>query len=476
MVVTPKLSLDLDLYEKVVMFNALFDQTYLETIIEHVKPSYFKDKDIKKVFSVLSSFYEQYQKVPNTTELKAHLVSEEDKQSLKNVVLSFNSIDQKYDKDVLISNTERFLKEKAVLSTVLSTSIDVNSGEIDSTAILKNFEKACGISLIDNLGFDYFENLDEHIVELQKTFKTISSGWKWLDKHLAGGFQAEGKALYVFFGQTNVGKSIFLGQMATNILEQGKTVVLISLEMGEQVYAKRISSSLSRIPSNDLTKHIDPLKSKINQYKLKNKDSKLIIKEFPPKGVTVLGIKNYLEKLVKNGIKPDVVILDYLNLIAPAKNGQNSYEAIKEISEGIRALSYKFECSFISATQQNRSGYGEEMPDLDTTSESMGLAHTVDAQMCIWTSEADFELGIIHLGIVKNRFGNRGIHTQLKIDYPTLSISELDDVVFSYTLKDSENTKKNSEKTTNTSQSTQEHSNISDILSSAEMFADDSDK
>lgn len=354
MTVTSKLSLDLDLYEKVVMFNALLDQTYLETIIEHVKPSYFKDKDIKKVFSVLSSFYEQYQKVPNTTELKAHLVSEEDKQSLKNVVLSFNSIDQKYDKDVLISNTERFLKEKAVLSTVLSTSIDVNSGEIDSTAILKNFEKACGISLIDNLGFDYFENIDEHIVELQKTFKTISSGWKWLDKHLAGGFQAEGKALYVFFGQTNVGKSIFLGQMATNILEQGKTVVLISLEMGEQVYAKRISSSLSRIPSNDLTKHIDPLKSKINQYKLKNKDSKLIIKEFPPKGVTVLGIKNYLEKLVKNGIKPDVVILDYLNLIAPAKNGQNSYEAIKEISEGIRALSYKFECSFISATQQNR--------------------------------------------------------------------------------------------------------------------------
>jgi len=210
---------------------------------------------------------------------------------------------------------------------------------------------------------------------------------------------------------------------------------------------------------------IEPLRNKLNQYKVKNSDSKLIIKEFPTKGITVLGIKTYIEKLIKNGVKPDAIILDYLNLIAPNTANKNSYDTIKEITEYVRALTYKFECPIITATQTNRSGYKNEMPDLETTSESMGLAHTADAQFPIWVDEKDFELGIIHLGIAKNRFGGRGIHTQLKIDYPTLSITELDEVVFNYTLKGSAPKNLN----------TDSNPSITDILNSAQNYSNDDD-
>lgn len=464
--VKKQLALDLEEYEKIVMYNSLMDESYLETIFEHVKPSYFKDKDNKAVFTILNSFFEEFQKIPNVTEIKAHLSSEDEKQSLKKVILSFNNIDKTFDKDVLLKNTERWLREKAVLNTVFSTSVDVQSGDIDTTNILKKFEEACNISLVENLGLDYLESIDEHANELLKTEERISSGWKWLDKNLGGGFLKDGRALYVFYGSTNVGKSIFLGNMATNILNQNKTVVLISLEMPEHVYAKRISACLSKIPSNDLKLQIDPLKTKLHQYKVKNSESKLIIKEFPTKGVTVLGIKTYIEKLIRKGVKPDVIILDYLNLVAPmTASSKNSYDTIKEITEYIRALTYKFECPIISATQTNRSGYKNEMPDLETTSESMGLAHTADAQFPIWTDEQDFELGIIHLGITKNRFGNRGIHTQLRIDYPTLSISEMDDIVFT-------NTPKGKIPTNLVDDS---NPNISDILNSVEKYANDDD-
>jgi len=457
--------LDHDEYEKIVMYNSLFDISYLETIIEHVKPSFFKDKDTRTIFTVVNSYYNEFQKTPNVTEIKAHLPSEEEKQALKRVILSFNNIDQQYDKEVLLKNTERWLREKAILNTYFNTSVEVQSGDIDSTNLLKKFEEACNLSLVDNLGLDYLESIDEHVDELLKTEEKISTGWKWLDKNLGGGFLKEGRALYVFYGSTNVGKSIFLGNMATNILSQNKTVVLISLEMPEHVYAKRISACLSKIPSNDLKLQIDPLKSKLHQYKVKNSESKLIIKEFPTKGVTVLGIKTYIEKLVRKGVKPDVIILDYLNLIAPPHANKNSYESIKEITEYVRALTYKFECPIITATQTNRSGYKNEMPDLETTSESMGLANTADAQFPIWVDDQDFELGIIHLGIAKNRFGSRGIHTQLKIDYPTLSISEIDDVVFNYTLKGSAPKDLSSDS----------NPSITDILNSAQSYSDDSD-
>ena len=428
------LHLDFDYFEKIVIFNALIDQMYLETILEHTNPMFFRDKNIQTVFKVLKDFFIENKIVPNITELKAHL-TEEQKTALKEVSIGFKTIDQNYNKDLLIKNTERFLREKSVLSSVVETSIDVNSGKIDSAKILKQFEKACGLSLTDNIGMDYLEDIDKHCADLGQVFRTVSTGWKWLDKHLGGGFMADGRALYVFFGQTNVGKSIFLGNIATNILNQDKTVVLISLEMPEQVYAKRISAQLSRIPYNDLKLQVDPLRNFVNQYKIKNNKSKLIIKEFPPKGVTVLNIKSYISKLISKGIKPDAIIIDYINLIAPAVASQGSYESIKNITEGIRALSYDFECPVISATQANRAAVNEAQPDMGKTSESMGLSMTVDAQFSIWTEEGDADLGIIHMGIVKNRFGGRELYTHLNIDYETLSLTEPSDVVAEFSVK-----------------------------------------
>jgi replicative DNA helicase len=432
---TKNLPLDLEFFENIVIYNALFDQVYLETVIHYIKPSYFKDKHLKNVFDSLIQYYSEHKKVPNITELKIHLVDQDKRDSLKEAILKFKTIDKKYDKETLLKNTERFIKEKAVLSSVLKTSLDIQTGNIDPSKILKEFETACNISIVDNNGFDYLESIDQHCEDIQKVFSVVPTGWKWLDEKIGGGFMADGRALYVFFGVTNVGKSIFLGNIATNLLSQDKTVVLISLEMPEQVYAKRISSQLSKIPFSDLSLQVDPLKKYLNQYKIKNKNAKLIIKEFPPKTVTPVHIKNYIEKLVRSGINPNAIVLDYLNLLAPNTSGLNSYEAVKEITEHVRALSYNFSCPVISATQANRSAFSTPNPDMDMTSESMGLSHTVDAQFSIWTEEEDFDLGIIHMGIVKNRFGPRQCHTVLEIDYETLSLKDPDEIAKSFTSK-----------------------------------------
>lgn len=432
---TKNLPLDLELFEKVLIYNALFDQTYLESIISYTKPSYFKDKSIKTVFECLITYYSEHKTVPNITELKTHLVDQEKRDALKATILAIQNLDKKYNKDFLLKNTERFLREKAVLNCVLKTTLDAQSGDIDTSKILNDFQSACNISIVESLGFDYLESIEQHCTDLQKVFSTISTGWKWLDDKLGGGFMADGRSLYVFFGVTNVGKSIFLGNIATNLLSQNKTVVLISLEMPEQIYAKRISAQLSKIPFKDLSLQVNPLKQYLNQYKVKNQDAKLIIKEFPPKTVTPIHLKSYLDKLVKSGIKPDAIVLDYLNLLAPNTKGANSYESIKEITEHVRALSYHFSCPVISATQANRAAFQTPNPDMDMTSESMGLSHTVDAQISIWTEEEDIELGIIHMGIVKNRFGPRQCTTVLEIDYETLSLKDPDDVAKTFIVK-----------------------------------------
>lgn len=461
-----EIDFDYSLFEKVIVYNSLTNPNYFESIYDHINISYFSEQYHKTTMEILCEYYKNNKTIPNLTELKVYFTSTEQREALKQVFLNSKELDKKYDKDFLLKNTEKFFKEKAVYNTVLKTSLNIQSGNINTSEILKSFEKACSISLVENNGFDYLEKIEEHCVELQKTFKYIPSGWKWLDEKIGGGFLATGRALYVFYGVTNVGKSIFLGNIATNILSQDKTVVLISMEMSEQVYAKRISAQLSQISMNDLSSEISLLKNKLNSYKVKHKNSKLVIKEFAPKTATVLHIKTYIQKLISTGVKPDVIVLDYLNLIAPSDKGLSSYEAVKEITEMVRALSYQFECPVISATQANRSAYNEINPGLETTSESMGLSHTADAQFSIWTEKEDVELGIIHLGITKNRFGPRDCHTVLEIDYPTLTLKNPDDVSLSFQNKNTDSNNKTKK---------QFNTNISDTINLLESLSDDID-
>jgi replicative DNA helicase len=106
--------------------------------------------------------------------------------------------------------------------------------------------------------------------------------------------------------------------------------------------------------------------------------------------------------------------------------GTSMYERIKYISEQLRALSYKFNIPIISASQVNRSGINKENPSLDTISEGMSLAHTADCIFNIWQKEDDKDMGLINMGIAKNRFGPNFGSTSLKIDYTTLTLEEED--------------------------------------------------
>ena len=94
------------------------------------------------------------------------------------------------------------------------------------------------------------------------------------------------------------------------------------------------------------------------------------------------------------------------------------------MTEKLRALSYIFECPIITATQLNRTGYNEINPGLETVGERYGLAATADCMFSIWQEEEDAELGIIKLGLMKNRFGQNFGSCTLAIDYSTLTLSE----------------------------------------------------
>lgn len=418
--------LDLDFFENVIIYKSLTDAGYLAAILDFVKPEYFKSVNIAGVFTIIKEFYEKRQKVPNITEIKSYLITDDLKNSFKALVHAFTDIDKNLNKDELYQNTERFLKEKAVYYTMLSIATDIAKGNVDTTVALDKFEKSCNISLVTDKGLDLYNNIENIIEDLSAVNKTIPSTWEWLDDTLGGGFLEQGKALYVFAGETNIGKSIFLGNIATNIANQGKNVLLITLEMSELLYAKRLCSNISKIPLKDLASNPHALRQAINERK-QLKDGTILIKEFPPATITSNQISAFIKKITDTGFKVDAIVLDYLNLLHTTV-GNNSYERIKHITEQIRALSYVFNCPIISATQLGRSAFGQTDPGMETISESIGLAATADVIVSIFQNPEDQELGVIRLGMMKNRYGTRGQTQPMRIDYTTLTVSQADDV------------------------------------------------
>lgn len=415
--------LDLDYFENIIAYKALTDETYLASIIDAVNPIFFKNKDIKDVFIIIKDFFEKRGTKPTITEIKAYLTDDNQRNALKNVVTSLQGIDKNLNEDELYQNTETFLKEKAVYYAMMDTVEDIGKNIVDTSKILEKFEKACSISLVTETGLDFFKDIDKVIDSINSTEKYIPSRWKWLDDKIGGGFLEQGKSLYLFAGETNIGKSIFLGNIAINIASQGKNVLLVSLEMPELIYAKRLCANVSKIPLSQLKIDCDNLKQQIEQYANEAPGAKIIIKEFPPATITCNHLKAFIKKLIQKGVKIDAIVLDYVNLLNSTQ-GDSSYERIKSCTEQLRALSYTFNCPIISATQLNREGYSITDPGLKTISESIGLAMTGDVIMSIWQEDTDKELGVIKMGLMKNRFGPNFGHCIMRIDYSTLTIFE----------------------------------------------------
>jgi len=418
-----ELKLNLDEFESVLIYKSLTDEKYLTSIIDLVKPEYFKDKNIKAIFTTIKNFYVKRNTVPTITELKTYINSDDVKNSFITVLRTMSNMDKNFNETELIESTERYIKERAIYNTMLEVADDISSGKIDTSFILDKFEKSCNINLNCDIGLDMINNFDLVIKDITTDAPTISSRWKWLDDKLDGGFLENGRALYVFAGETNVGKSIFLGNVASNIASQNKTVLIITLEMSEMMYAKRLSSSITKIPIRSLRDEAATLKQQIGEISKESPGCRILIKEFPPSTVTCHQLQSFIKNLISSGIEIHAVVVDYVNLIK-SNIGTNSYERIKYATEHLRALTYTFNCPFITATQLNRTGYNVNNPGLDTIGESIGLAATADVIIGISQDDEDREMDLIKISLMKNRFGPRAVGTTMKIDYSTLTVSE----------------------------------------------------
>lgn len=421
--------LNLDFFENVLIRVLLQPQTntFACSVMEYMDAGLFINPNHGAVFDKIKCFFDKAGKLPNKTEVMAMFPKEEAPlyESFRKSLASQSGLDIDYDMDTLLENTEFFIKQRKLHKIVcrcVERFSDDKTYEYDF--VLSEAREIEAISLTKDLGIEFSEYVDEFCVRLDDDDTYLSTGFPALDEMLGGGLFSEGKAFYCFTGETNVGKSIVLSNLAWNMFEQGKNVLLISLEMSEFRYYKRIATIASQMAIPYIKQDRDGFKSFVSKYK--GNGNKLMMKEFPPRRLTAKGLHGFIDKLKKQkGFCPDVILVDYHGLMRPSITTIPKHEMMQLVVQELRALSYDFKAPMVSVAQLNRSGSGVDAPGLDKLAGSWDQASDMDAIVALSQSEEDREINILRYSIQKTRDSaskkSQGFFT---IDRDTLKLTD----------------------------------------------------
>jgi len=434
-----------DTVEKLLLKKILVDKNWLNIISNIYDARWFKVPHMGVTVNLAVKFYKKYDKAPTAQlmEMLAKKYAEkhpEEEFSVKDaneLIYEASSTNYGVPDEIAETNLKEFIRKNA-LTTSLMDNIDLLSTadmERDSDRYQKivdkclaNFDRVQKITFSDNdIGLDYFseKGMDDHWEFLRNPDAKISTGWASVDHYTNGGFLKDGRMLALFMAQAGLGKSVFLSNLAVNFLAQDLSVVVISLEMSQDVYAQRFDAHISNKNINRLKDDETTARQRIKDFYAKHSKANLVIKEFPPRSVNTSKIDSYIEQLKTAGKRIDVIIIDYLNLVLPNRQTDSMFKDGMAVSEELRALSYKYSVPVISAVQSNSEGMNTDEIDMQNVSESRGIVHTTDALFAIYQTPEQREAGLLGFKVIKNRLGGLiGKRSVFSMDPETLVLRD----------------------------------------------------
>ncbi len=395
-----------------------------------VKPYFFRNSEIQFVYGVVRNYMVQSSDIAIPTPRQIlDMVNLEDKEGIitKEILKSILQVDLKeYDE-------KQFIEPKFnawVLSNRLKTGTVDIIDETRNLDTISDFEKAIEAadkikSIVDemsslnfvqdeDLGAD-FDDPEVHVQDSSK-FK-IRSGFETLDHMLGGGWDIQ--TLNCIMAETNNGKSLWMQNFAVKSADSGYNVLYITLEMSERKVMKRLGAMRLRIPINEydtISKDTDLIKKKIAALShaeggdiFDKKVGKIMSKFWAAGTATVADFDNYIQKLKeKRDIKIDLIIVDYITLVAAPKGlgADNLYTKGKHLAEGLRALGAKYKCPVITGVQVAKDAWNSSDITLESVPESKAIAETADTFFAIIRTEEMKRQNLYRFKLLKQRDGD----------------------------------------------------------------------
>ena len=370
------------------------------------------DQRYQDTAAFITKYVDEYKVMPESS-----IVNASCKMDLQPVQLA------KENYDWLMDEFENFSRHKGLERAIVASADLLEAG--DYGPVEKLIKDAIQISLNKDMGTDYFEDPRARLSKLKDGNGQISTGWPSIDKKLYGGFNRG--ELNIFCAGSGGGKSLFLANMGVNWAQQGLNVLYLTFELSEGLVAMRLDSMMTGVSTREIFKNLDEVELKV---KMIGKKSGNLQVKYMPSGKNCNDIRAYLKEYqVKKGCKPDVILIDYLDLMMPLSvkvSPSDLFVKDKYVSEEIRNLAMETQCITVTASQLNRSAVEEIEFDHSHISGGLSKIMTADNVIGIFTSRAMKERGRYQIQFMKTRSSSGvGQKVDLEFDVDTLRISDL---------------------------------------------------
>ena len=386
----------------------IVDKDFSHSIIDVIENNYFENKYFKIIIQMIREYYVKYDHTPSFETLDQITKSELQQEIASKIVL--DTI--KKIKDAPIDGVA-FVQEKALkfckqqeLQKVMGKAQKIiDGGEFENYDTLEELVKsALQVGAKDTTMLDVFSNLEQVLEDDYR--HPIPMGIPGIDRLLKGGL-AKGE-IGVILAPTGVGKSTILTKMANHAFNLGFNVLQIFFEDNPKVIQRKHFTLWTKIHPDDLSEKREEVVTKVREIE-ESMPNKLIMKKLPSDTMTMLQIKNQIRKMVSDGIKVDMIVLDYIDCVVPDKNLGDEWKSEGSVMRAFEAMCHEMNIVGWTATQGNRSSISSEVVTTDQMGGSIKKAQVGHVIISVAKTLQQKEMKLATIAITKSRIGDDGV-------------------------------------------------------------------
>ena len=405
-------------FQEKLAFLILDDRVFADRMLEVLDVEFLEFKHLQAFVHKIFSYKMKYGTQPSHETMKTIVRSqlEDETETLQKQIREYFA---RALSDIRILDSAEFVKDTALefcrkqklREAMIKSSTLLQKCSFDEISVLINNALKAGAD--SDFGYDYIKDFEKRF-ELS-TRETITTGWEKVDQITGGG--GGRKELGVVIAPTGVGKSMVLVHLGATAVKAGMTVVHYTLELADTVIASRYDSCITGIRLNEVKERKKDIKKTLDGL-----DGTLIVKEYPTKTATTNTIRAHLEKLKQQGINPDMIIVDYADLLRTLSARQEKREELESIYEDLRAIMQEYNCVGWTASQTNRTGLNQEIITMQAISEAFNKCFIADFIFSVSRTSEDKQTNGGRIYIAKNRNGADGIVYSIFMDTANVDI------------------------------------------------------
>lgn len=375
-----------------------------------IRPEYFESGAEAFIVDAVLTYYRKYKRIPGDGTMLAHHLNEHRKDK-KLSAAEFNGVravlpalmkSDLSDADAVVDAVAKFARHQAVAQAMAIAIGKLD--KLDFEGIEKVMKKALDVGAhADHGAYDFEEEVDQRFVERQDRLagkikpSGITTGYEAINKCLYQ--QGWGrKELSVLLGAAKMGKTTALMDFGINAMMDGHNVLYLTLEVSKMILADRMDACISQVVMHELGAKVvevrDKVRSVIDALKAKGTTEKpgigkFIIQEFPTGMLMISNVRRLLERFKSRGIKFDLVIVDYADLMSPERYSENTIENSKSVYVGLRGLAMQEDIAVLTATQTNREGYKSAVAKAEHVADDFNKIRIADVVISINRTEEE---------------------------------------------------------------------------------------